>query len=201
MIPTPSLDNRIPVAVLGATGSVGQRFVQLLDGHPYFRVAELTALGAVGGQALPRGRRLVPGDPAAAGGRRAPAAADRSAGGPAFRARCFFRRSTRPPPTSTKRLRPARPRGGLERQKPPHGPGRAAVGARGQPGHLALLAGQDFGGGALLDQSQLLDHRPGAGCSSRSTTPSASRRCTWSPCRRCPGPAFPACLRWRSSTT
>lgn len=36
-------DNRIPVAVLGATGSVGQRFLQLLDGHPYFRVVELTA--------------------------------------------------------------------------------------------------------------------------------------------------------------
>ena len=39
----PANDRRIPVAVLGATGSVGQRFVQLLDGHPYFRVAELTA--------------------------------------------------------------------------------------------------------------------------------------------------------------
>lgn len=38
-----SQDRRIPVAVLGATGSVGQRFVQLLDGHPWFRVAELTA--------------------------------------------------------------------------------------------------------------------------------------------------------------
>mgnify|MGYP001350236679 CR=1 FL=1 len=34
-------DQRIDVAVLGATGSVGQRFVQLLDGHPWFRVAEL----------------------------------------------------------------------------------------------------------------------------------------------------------------
>jgi aspartate-semialdehyde dehydrogenase len=33
---------RIPVAVLGATGSVGQRFVQLLDGHPWFEVAGLT---------------------------------------------------------------------------------------------------------------------------------------------------------------
>lgn len=32
----------IPVAVLGATGSVGQRFVQLLDGHPWFRVTALT---------------------------------------------------------------------------------------------------------------------------------------------------------------
>jgi len=34
--------NPIPVAVLGATGSVGQRFVQLLDGHPWFTVVALT---------------------------------------------------------------------------------------------------------------------------------------------------------------
>ena len=33
----PSID----VAVLGATGSVGQRYIELLDGHPYFRLAEL----------------------------------------------------------------------------------------------------------------------------------------------------------------
>jgi aspartate-semialdehyde dehydrogenase len=32
----------ISVCVLGATGSVGQRFVQLLDGHPWFRVTALT---------------------------------------------------------------------------------------------------------------------------------------------------------------
>ena len=36
-------DERIPVAVLGATGSVGQRFVQLLAAHPWFRPAELLA--------------------------------------------------------------------------------------------------------------------------------------------------------------
>lgn len=36
-------DGRIPVAVLGATGSVGQRFLQLLARHPWFRVAEITA--------------------------------------------------------------------------------------------------------------------------------------------------------------
>ncbi|MEM1181760.1 MAG: aspartate-semialdehyde dehydrogenase [Acidobacteriota bacterium] len=36
-------DRRIPVAVLGATGSVGQRFVSLLADHPWFRLAELTA--------------------------------------------------------------------------------------------------------------------------------------------------------------
>jgi aspartate-semialdehyde dehydrogenase len=34
---------RIPVAVLGATGSVGQRFVQLLETHPWFRLHELVA--------------------------------------------------------------------------------------------------------------------------------------------------------------
>jgi aspartate-semialdehyde dehydrogenase len=33
----------IEVAVLGATGAVGQRFIQLLEGHPWFRVAEVAA--------------------------------------------------------------------------------------------------------------------------------------------------------------
>ncbi|MCB0098804.1 MAG: hypothetical protein KDE46_23880, partial [Caldilineaceae bacterium] len=32
---------KVKVGVLGATGAVGQRFVQLLQGHPWF---ELTAL-------------------------------------------------------------------------------------------------------------------------------------------------------------
>ncbi|MCP4200810.1 MAG: aspartate-semialdehyde dehydrogenase [bacterium] len=36
-------DERIPVAVLGATGSVGQRFAALLADHPWFRVAVLAA--------------------------------------------------------------------------------------------------------------------------------------------------------------
>lgn len=40
-IPAPG--EKIPVAVLGATGSVGQRFMQLLDNHPWFRVAALGA--------------------------------------------------------------------------------------------------------------------------------------------------------------
>ena len=34
---------RMPVAVLGATGSVGQRFVALLADHPWFEIAALTA--------------------------------------------------------------------------------------------------------------------------------------------------------------
>jgi aspartate-semialdehyde dehydrogenase len=34
---------RRPVAVLGATGTVGQRFIQLLENHPWFEVAEVLA--------------------------------------------------------------------------------------------------------------------------------------------------------------
>jgi aspartate-semialdehyde dehydrogenase len=33
--------NKLDVAILGATGAVGQRFIQLLEGHPWFRVAEV----------------------------------------------------------------------------------------------------------------------------------------------------------------
>ena len=36
-------NEKIPVAVLGATGSVGQRFVQLLESHPWFRLHEAVA--------------------------------------------------------------------------------------------------------------------------------------------------------------
>lgn len=52
---------RIPVSVLGATGMVGQRFIQLLDQHPLFRVEEIAAsersAGKIYGQAC---RWLLP---------------------------------------------------------------------------------------------------------------------------------------------
>jgi aspartate-semialdehyde dehydrogenase len=35
--------NKIPVAVLGCTGSVGQKFVELLENHPWFEITELCA--------------------------------------------------------------------------------------------------------------------------------------------------------------
>jgi aspartate-semialdehyde dehydrogenase len=38
-----SVPSRIPVAVLGATGAVGQTFVRLLDGHPWFQLTEVAA--------------------------------------------------------------------------------------------------------------------------------------------------------------
>ena len=37
------MKEKIPVAILGATGAVGQRFIQLLEDHPWFRVAALAA--------------------------------------------------------------------------------------------------------------------------------------------------------------
>ena len=38
-----SNQNRIPVAILGCTGSVGQKFVELLSNHPWFEIKELCA--------------------------------------------------------------------------------------------------------------------------------------------------------------
>jgi aspartate-semialdehyde dehydrogenase len=35
--------HKIPVGILGATGAVGQRFAQLLEGHPWFSVTALAA--------------------------------------------------------------------------------------------------------------------------------------------------------------
>ena len=35
--------NKIPVAVLGCTGSVGQKFIELLNDHPWFEVKEICA--------------------------------------------------------------------------------------------------------------------------------------------------------------
>ncbi|MEW6142786.1 MAG: aspartate-semialdehyde dehydrogenase [Chloroflexota bacterium] len=56
---------RIKVGILGATGMVGQRFVQLLDGHPWFVVTELAAsersINKPYAQAV-EGRWKLPGD-------------------------------------------------------------------------------------------------------------------------------------------
>ncbi|MGE5221734.1 MAG: aspartate-semialdehyde dehydrogenase [Omnitrophica WOR_2 bacterium] len=44
------MNERIPVVILGSTGSVGQRFVQLLDRHPWFEVVGLTGSDRTTGQ-------------------------------------------------------------------------------------------------------------------------------------------------------
>ena len=55
--------SQIPVAVLGATGSVGQRFISLLDNHPWFRVAALAASDRSVGQPYAQACRWVLNDP------------------------------------------------------------------------------------------------------------------------------------------
>jgi len=51
--------NPIPVAILGATGSVGQRFVSLLDNHPWFKVVALAASDRTVGQPYGKACRWV----------------------------------------------------------------------------------------------------------------------------------------------
>lgn len=55
--------SQIPVAVLGATGSVGQRFVSLLDHHPWFKVVALAASDRSVGQKYSEACRWVLNDP------------------------------------------------------------------------------------------------------------------------------------------
>jgi aspartate-semialdehyde dehydrogenase len=55
--------SQIPVAVLGATGSVGQRFVSLLDNHPLFRVVALAASDRSEGKPYSQACRWVLSDP------------------------------------------------------------------------------------------------------------------------------------------
>lgn len=51
--------SQIPVAVLGATGSVGQRFISLLDHHPWFKVVALAASDRSVGQKYSQAARWV----------------------------------------------------------------------------------------------------------------------------------------------
>ena len=53
------MDHKIDVAVLGATGAVGQRFIQLLEGHPWFRVTELVASDRSAGQRYREAARWI----------------------------------------------------------------------------------------------------------------------------------------------
>lgn len=53
------MPSQIPVAVLGATGSVGQRFISLLDQHPWFKVVALAASDRSVGQKYSQAARWV----------------------------------------------------------------------------------------------------------------------------------------------
>jgi aspartate-semialdehyde dehydrogenase len=55
--------SQIPVAVLGATGSVGQRFMSLLDQHPWFKVVALAASDRSVGRRYAEAARWILDDP------------------------------------------------------------------------------------------------------------------------------------------
>ncbi len=60
---TAANDARIPVAILGATGAVGQRMVSLLAAHPTLRLAEVAASErSLGKTYLEATRWILPGD-------------------------------------------------------------------------------------------------------------------------------------------
>lgn len=54
-------DARLPVAVLGATGAVGQTFIRLLAGHPWFRLAEVAASERSAGKTYAEATRWIEG--------------------------------------------------------------------------------------------------------------------------------------------
>jgi aspartate-semialdehyde dehydrogenase len=57
---------KIPVAILGATGAVGQRFVQLLADHPWFEITALAGSVRSAGHPFAQvANWVVPGDPPA----------------------------------------------------------------------------------------------------------------------------------------
>ncbi|HYV99001.1 MAG TPA: aspartate-semialdehyde dehydrogenase [Gemmatimonadaceae bacterium] len=53
---------RWPVAVLGATGAVGQTFIRLLAGHPWFTVAEVAASERSAGKSYAEATRWLEGE-------------------------------------------------------------------------------------------------------------------------------------------
>lgn len=50
---------KLPVAVLGATGTVGQRFIQLLEGHPWFELAAVVGSERSAGRTYGEAARWV----------------------------------------------------------------------------------------------------------------------------------------------
>jgi aspartate-semialdehyde dehydrogenase len=56
-------DARIPVGVLGATGVVGQRMVRLLEDHPWFRLATVTASDRSAGRPYAEATRWIQSGP------------------------------------------------------------------------------------------------------------------------------------------
>jgi hypothetical protein len=93
---------KIDVGVLGATGTVGQQFIALLAGHPWFRVSWLAASERSAGKRYGDLAWRLPSELPADVARLEVAPPPRSTA----RRRCCFRRSTRRSPARPKRHSP-----------------------------------------------------------------------------------------------
>lgn len=60
---SPFGSSRLPVAVLGATGAVGQAFVRLLANHPWFELVEVAASERSAGRTYAEATRWLAGEP------------------------------------------------------------------------------------------------------------------------------------------
>ena len=195
------LHNKQPIGILGATGMVGQRYIQLLENHPWFEVAWLAASdrssGKIYGEAA-KWRLDTPLPERIANMTVAPAEPE---GAPKI---IFASHRCRHCPRTGAQICRRRLRRRLQFQRLPHGRQRAPGHSRGQrrapaPDRGAVLA---QGVGRLhRHQPQLLRHRPRCWPSSPSRSASASSRSSSPPCRPSAARATPASPPWTSSTT
>ena len=185
---------RLRVGILGATGTVGQRFIQLLDRHPWFEVAWLAASDRSTGKRYEdacAGSWIPPFPRAIADLPLSPATPEQRAVDHLRRAR----RRHRPRTRATVRRR--RMRRHLQLQRLPHAGGCAAR----HPGSQRRASRADRAAelarsNPAATSSPIPTAPPSASCSrsSRSPTASASRACSSPPCRQSAAPAIPACL-------
>ena len=151
------MGKRIEVGVLGATGMVGQQFIQQLAGHPWFELTWLAASERSEGKSYADAApwRLETPIPEGIGGRTRRLLHARQ--GPAARV-LGARRQRRGRPGAG--LRRRRPRRAQQRAQPPHGPDGAAARARGErrsPGAAARAGEAQRRQGRHRHEPELLD--------------------------------------------
>ena len=183
-------DSRIPVAVLGATGAVGQRLVSLLEGHPQFVLAEVAASERSAGTDVRRGDALDPAGRHSGGGagtRRDARGRGLRLAGPPLGSRRGRRRHDRAPAGRTRQARR------LEHEVLPDASRRAARdpgGERGPP-RAARRAAQPRVRRRHRDESELLRRRPRDGARAARTAPSGSRRVAVTTMQALSGAGYP----------
>ena len=125
---------KIKVGILGATGAVGQRFVQLLAGHPWFEIARADRVRPLGRQALRRRLQMAAARRHARRRRRHDPGAHRTGRYPAGCAPALLGPAGRQRGRGGGGAGRRRVRGLLQRLRAPHGSRRAAADSRREPG-------------------------------------------------------------------